>query len=288
MSNNYLESIFKVVLLTTIIFISTSFTSGKNTTNGIQESRFDIEKDLLLVQFDCKTDVDDLHTMAALATLLEHDNYSKLKYHAVTGSYGIQEGLYVPPNTLMELAFKDHWTDAHSDITNAIKKVKTIILSTLEDQGDIWIAEAGQSDFTAEIIKSIKFDSPGIKISERIHVIQHSDWNEKSMSRINLEYVKNHSDYEKIPDGNITDNGTPGFQDESFNKWQGKVSNSKKIELWELAIKLSNEYNGKDGRYNNKAIAKGGLDFSDLSEVCWILELTHIKNVEHFFNLFGK
>jgi len=30
------------------------------------------------------------------------------------------------------------------------------------------------------------------------------------------------------------------------------------------------------------------LDFSDLSEVCWILGLQDIKDTEHFFNLYSK
>ncbi|MCL5130031.1 MULTISPECIES: hypothetical protein [unclassified Algibacter] len=48
------------------------------------------------------------------------------------------------------------------------------------------------------------------------------------------------------------------------------------IEVWQLATDLSNKYNGKDGRYNNKAISVGGLDFSYFSEVCWILGIQNI------------
>jgi hypothetical protein len=54
---------------------------------------FNMEKDFLLAQFDCKTDVDDIHTMAALATLLSDSCFSTVNYHAVTGTYGIQKGL---------------------------------------------------------------------------------------------------------------------------------------------------------------------------------------------------
>ena len=60
------------------------------------------------------------------------------------------------------------------------------------------------------------------------------------------------------------------------------------MDIWQLAIDISNEYNGKEGRYNNAAIAAGGLDFSDLSEVCWILGLRDIKDTEHFFKLFAN
>ncbi len=104
---------------------------------------FDIEKDLLLAQFDCKTDVDDLHSIAAFVTLISDFKFQKIHYHAVAGTYGIQEGLYVPPNNLFQLAFGKNWTDANANFKDAIEKVKVIIKVTLSNQGDIWIAVAG-------------------------------------------------------------------------------------------------------------------------------------------------
>jgi len=249
---------------------------------------FNIEKDLLLVQFDCKTDVDDLHTVAALATLLADTKFSKIHYHAVAGSYGIQEGLYVPPNDLFQLAFGDNWSDAHENFNKAVEQVKVIIKATLANKGDIWIADAGQSDFTARLIKSIQSDLPDISVSKRIHVVQHSEWNEKVTSAGSLEFVKKNADYHKIPDGNTVGNGTPGFRTPEYTQWKSKILNKKLAEIWQLAIDISNEYNGKEGRYNNEAISAGGLDFSDLSEVCWILGLEDIKDTEHFFNLYSK
>lgn len=245
--------------------------------------RFNIEKDLLLVQFDCKTDVDDLHTVAGLATLLSDSNFSKINYHAVAGTYGIQEGLYVPPNDLFQLAFGDNWTDAHNNIKPAVEQVKDMVKTTLNSQGDIWIAEAGQSDFTAELVKALQTEWPKLNTLKRIHVVQHSDWNEKSTSPESLEFVKNNTDYHKIPDGNTVGNGTPGFHDAGYTYWNEKIENPKLNNIWQLATDLSNKFNGKEGRYNNPAIAAGGLDFSDLSEVCWILGVQDIKDTEQFF-----
>ncbi|WP_100610575.1 hypothetical protein [Confluentibacter lentus] len=276
----------KIILLAVAI-IFMLFESCAITPESSKVSKFNIEKDLLLVQFDCKTDVDDLHTVAALMTILSDPNFSKINYHAVAGTYGIQEGLYVPPNDLFKLAFGDNWTDAHENLESAVQKVKTKIKVTLENQGNIWIAEAGQSDFTAELIKAIQIDLPKIKISERIHVVQHSEWNEQSAAPESLEFVKNQADYYKIPDGNAVGNGTPGFRSADYTYWKDKIKNPKLIEIWQLAIDVSNQYNGKEGRYLNEAIAAGGLDFSDLSEVCWILGVEDIKDAEHFFNLYG-
>ena len=59
-------------------------------------------------------------------------------------------------------------------------------------------------------------------------------------------------------------------------------------EVWQLAVKMGNQYNGKEGRYNNEAIEAGGLDFSDTSEVCWVLGLDGIKDSKEFFKVFQK
>jgi len=278
---------FKALIFIAIVTIFMAFNCNSTDNSTPGAGRFNIEKDLLLVQFDCKTDVDDLHTVAALATLLSDIKFSKINYHAVAGTYGIQEGLYVPPNALFQLAFKDNWTDAHENFNKAVEQVRVIIKATLANQGDIWIADAGQSDFTAGLIKSIQSDLPEVIISERIHVIQHSDWNEEVTAPMNLQFVKDNADYHKIPDGNVVGNGTPGFRSPDYTQWKRKIANPELIDIWQLAIDLSNVYNGKEGRYKNEAISAGGLDFSDLSEVCWILGLQDIKDTEHFFNLYS-
>ena len=278
----------KTFIILVLVTIFMSFKNNNEDKSNSQAGGFNIKEDLLLVQFDCKTDVDDLHTVAAFATLLSDSVFSTIKYHAVAGTYGIQGGLYVPPNVLFQLAFGDNWTDAHNNVILAVEKVKEIVKMTLKNQGNIWIAEAGQSDFSAELIKAIQKDIPEINTTQCIHLVQHSDWNEKSTSPESLKFVKENSDYHKILDGNAVGNGTPGFRDPGYTNWEDKIKNPKLNEIWQFTINLSNKYNGKEGRYNNEAISAGGLDFSDLSEVCWILGVQDIKDTEHFFNLYSN
>lgn len=280
--------ILRLFLLVGAMVISLSFTEKMTPDNSQEDKGFNMEKDLLLGQFDCKTDVDDLHTVAAFVTLFSNSRFNTVNYHAVAGTYGIQEGLYVPPNPLFELAFGNNWTDAHNNVAAAVDRVKSIVKSTFDQQGDVWIAEAGQSDFTAALIKAVHADFPDINTSERIHVVQHSDWNEEVTSPESLAFVKKHSDYIKIPDGNAVGNGTPGFRDPEFDNWNAYISDPKLIEIWERAIEISDAHNGKEGRYNNEAILAGGLDFSDLSEVCWILGIQNIKDTTEFFNLYSN
>jgi len=118
-------------------------------------------------------------------------------------------------------------------------------------------------------------------------VVQHSDWNEQVTSPESILFLKQNIDYQRIPDGNVIGNGTPGFRCPKYTDWKNILKNPDLIKIWKLAINLGNKYNGKDGRYNNEAISAGGLDFSDLSETCWILGLQDIKDAEQFFNLFS-
>lgn len=281
-----MNSLYNILITTISLFLFQS--SSAQARKNHNAKSFDLDRDLLLVHYDCKTDVDDLQSVAAFATLLENPPYSKINYHAVAGAYGIQEGLYVPPNELFKLPFGKQWTDAHKNLERAVDRVKRIAESTLKNKGDIWIADAGQSDFSARLIMAIQEDLPNLDLKKRIHIVQHSDWNEEVTSPAYLNFVKANADYHKIPDGNARGNGTPGFRSPEFIKWKDQVKDSHLIEVWQLAIDLSNKYNGKEDRYLNEAISAGGLDFSDFSEVCWILGLDKIEDTEDFFELYAK
>ncbi|SNR46584.1 hypothetical protein SAMN04488009_1955 [Maribacter sedimenticola] len=251
-----------------------------------QQQNFNMSKDLLLVQMDCKTDIDDLHTAAGLATLVNHVKYAELNYLPIVGTYGIQEGLYVPPNELMQLAFGKNWLDAHKNWKKSVKKVVNEVHKIIAKGGDVWVAEAGQSDFTADWVQLLMEKNPDIEISNRIHVVQHSDWNESATDPDKLAYVQKTTDYHKIADGNAEGNGTPGLKSEGEIDWQSYINDTHLIDIWNTSIRLGNQYNGKDGRYLNESVADGGLDFSDLSEVCYILGEMKIVNTVDFFEDF--
>ncbi len=278
----------KALIILALVAVFLSFESEAKESRASKAGSFNLEKDLLLAQFDCKTDVDDLHSAAALLTLLSDSRFSSIRYHAVAGTYGIQDGLYVPPNDLFRLAFGDNWSDAHEDFDAAVQHVKGLMATTMENEGDVWIADAGQSDFTAALVKALAADFSEATIAQRIHVVQHSNWNEEVTAPDKLQFVKENTDYHKIPDGNAVGNGTPGFRSPDYTSWKDKVKDAHLREIWQLAIDLGNQYNGKEGRYLNEAISAGGLDFSDLSEVCWILGVADINDTADFFERYGK
>lgn len=250
--------------------------------------RFQVQRDLFLVHFDVKTDVDDLHSVAGVATMLADPRFSEVQYHAVAGAYGTQEGLYVPANELFEIAFQGHWSDAHSDFDTALREVLALVLNALEAGGTIWIAEAGQSDFSAALVRAVREELPDLDVKRRIQIVQHGEWNEKMTTPEDLAFVKEAATYHKIPDGNQVGNGTPGFLSGEGVDWQAYVADPRLVSIWNTAIAIANSYNGVDGRYLNKSIQNGGLDFSDVAEVTWIFGFSGLADARAFFSEFGS
>ena len=186
----------------------------------------------------------------------------------------------------MNTCFGKNWSDAHTNFKKSLNEETAIVIKTLDDGGDIWIMEAGQSNFTAALIKNIKKLKPSIETAKSIHIVQHSDWNEKETSPDDLKYVKENSSYNKIPDGNIVGNGSPGLRTTEVIDIKRYISDPKLLAIWNLALQTANKYNGKDNRYKNEAIAGGGLDFSDVAEMCWIFGFDKIIDVKDFFKEF--
>ncbi|MEQ9822845.1 MAG: hypothetical protein ABQ298_00500 [Puniceicoccaceae bacterium] len=250
--------------------------------------RFDPSRDLFLAHFDSKTDVDDLHSIAGVATVLADPRFAKVNFHAVAGAYGVQDGLYVPSNELFELAFGSQWSDAHNAYDEALQQVFGKVERTLKQGGSIWIAEAGQSDFSADLARRVLQYLPGVDLRERFHIVQHSNWNEEVTDAEDLQFVQTHTAYQKIPDGNGFNNGTPGFRDPNWIDWKSYIKDARLTEIWEMALEIANRYNAAEGRYLNTAIQEGGMDFSDVVETCWIFGFEALPDAEAFFKEFAQ
>lgn len=250
--------------------------------------RFDPATDLFLAHFDLKTDVDDLHAVAGVATMLGDPRFAGVRFHAVAGAYGIQEGLYVPPGDLFDKAFDgDRWSDAHADFDRAVTEVATLVRETLDGGGDVWVADGGQSDFSAAVLRSVVATASDPDIARRFHVVQHADWNESVTSPDDLEYLRAKASYHRVPDGNAVGNGSPGFRSEAPVDWRSHIQDARLADVWETAIAIADTYNGVDDRYLNEAVAAGGLDFSDVSETCWIFGFDDLEDADAFFGEFG-
>ena len=68
---------------------------------------------------------------------------------------------------------------AHADSGKALKEVSQHTIGVLKSNGRVWIAEAGQSDFSAALIRNLQEQLPDTDLKDRIHIVQHADWNEQ-------------------------------------------------------------------------------------------------------------
>jgi hypothetical protein len=281
---------FRSYLLAPLSLLSALLLLGSGCARDADQKigRFDPTRDLFLAQFDSKTDVDDLHSIAGVATMLAHPRLAGVKYHAVAGAYGMQGGLYVPSPELFDLAFGDQWSDAHHHYEEALAEVAGRAAETLRAGGSVWIAEAGQSDFSADLARRMAETLPEVDLRTRFHVVQHSNWNEEVTSPEDLAHVQTQTSYHKIPDGNGLHNGSPCFKTDDWHEWRAYLRDERLIRIWEMAIALADRYNGSEDRYLNTAIAAGGMDFSDVAETCWIFGYEDLIDAEDFFQTFGQ
>ena len=252
------------------------------------QGNFNVETDLYLAHFDSKTDVDDIQSIAAVATMLRDPRLAGVRYHAVAGAYGTQGGLYIPANELFEAAFGNNWSDAHTDFDRAVGEVSDLVTQALRGGGNVWIAEAGQSDFSAAVIREVDRSLSKVDIEQRVHIVQHSTWNENNTHPDNFDYVRQNAAYYKIPDGNAVGNGSPGFATYDQVNWRAYIRDPGLVDIWELALQISDTFNGSESRYDNQFISSGGMDFSDVSETCWIFGFDYLVNIEAFFEEFGR
>ena len=109
----------------------------------------------------------------------------------------------------------------------------------------------------------------------------------RSTTPEDLAFVKNVASYHRIPAGNMAGNGTPDFRKDDVIDWRKHITDAHLTAIWEKAITIANSYNGADGRYLNKSIRKGGLDFSDVVETAWIFGFDDLEDANDFFQHFS-
>ncbi|MFC1520230.1 hypothetical protein ACFL6Z_11000 [Pseudomonadota bacterium] len=262
------------------------------------KAAFNKHHDLFIAQFDSKPDADDIHAIAALGSLLAHEDSEHINYVAVDGAVGTQGGDYIEASNLFTLAFGQEnvtWTSAHKDWKKSVSFIHDRVLQVLSLGGKAWVQEAGQSDFTRDWVNAlIESGVSKTLIKNNVIVVQHSQWNEDKTSPDALEFVKQHTDYQAINDGNkpleiFKRRGrrgpfTPMYVDDD-SKWiESAISlNNSKIharQLWQEAAKVIDK-SGFNAKYSS--IPKGGVDFSDTVEAWWILDLGQPSISVHAF-----
>lgn len=250
--------------------------------SAVRIGRFAPSADLLVANFDNKPDTDDLHTIAGLATMLRDPRFSCVRVVATTGAYGAKSPEpFIHADKLMTMAFSKNWADAHSDRGAATKFLVDHALTTLRSGGHIWIMEAGMSDLTSDAVRLIAEIAPEIDLRRQVHLVQHSWVNEYLTDPNALNYVREHTSYVRVSDGNIRGNGTPGFMTKNNAAWPILLASKRAGDVWMEARQLANLSNPASS-HPNAAIGAGGLDFSDLSAGAYIFGFEDLAGVEEF------
>lgn len=169
---------------------------------------FNAEKDLLSLHYDHAPDKDDGHSAAADRTLIESifgEEWVSGHVLPVSGAYGKNKHSFNrKSDAVMDTVWNDRggWVAADRDWEAAVKVIYTRWHTTLNADGDVYVKEGGQSDITAAVVKLLRQEHPEIATRQRIHVVQHSNWNENQTTPEALEYVKGNTHYVRIKDAN--------------------------------------------------------------------------------------
>ncbi|MEP1143590.1 MAG: polysaccharide deacetylase family protein [Henriciella sp.] len=248
-----------------------------------QMGEFDPVRDVFVGHFDTKPDVDDLHTIAAVGSLLKHPDFACVEAIGVAGAYGTQGGDYIHSPDLFDLAFGENWVDGHNDRAGTIEHQAALFSRVLGEGGHVWIMIAGQADIAADALVLAMRGAPDLPYRTHLHLVQHSDWNESVTDPQKLTFVQAETDYRKIADGNATGNGTPGYNTDDGSLWPGALGNADIGGMWQEAKRLADEHN-PTAAYVNPSVAAGGFDFSDTTEMAYIFGLGALDDTEAFFD----
>ncbi|WP_419658490.1 serine hydrolase domain-containing protein [Desulfosarcina variabilis] len=261
--------------------------------HGQSEVEFRPDKDLICLHHDFAPDPDDGHATVANKTIVSqygiiplvvagaHDRYNE------TGKNNYQ----TKGEVVMQAAWGNNWLNAHADWQGSVKKAADAWRKTLDNGGHIWIAEGGMADFTADVLKSVSHTYNRQTTRKRIHIIQHSRWNENHSTPDRLTYVKKNTHYLKIDDGNSDQNDTAGLMlkyssnnKSTIERFMRQAEKSRYADIWQAAfdfLSLVTDQGWPEGRK---------LDFSDTVELLYILgiEKTTIDNCTDFATIFLK
>ncbi len=244
--------------------------------NGQVIGRFNTATDVLSAHFDHGPDPDDGHAAAAAYVIQQETGIGMVVVGGTTGVYSASR--YLPESeSLMRNIWGQQWLDAHGSRQASIEQAARRWVAALAAGGDVWVAEGGPSDFTAAVVRLIRNQYPEFNTRSRVHVVQHSKWNEDHALAEDLNFVRGNTDYIRIDDGNDPNATADLRQDGSSSITQAFVQTaraSRYQNVWNHAFNYLNP--------NDK------LDFSDTVEILYVLGIgtNVVSNVTGFGQYF--
>ncbi|MFW6132767.1 MAG: hypothetical protein ACOC8F_02635, partial [Planctomycetota bacterium] len=227
-------------------------------------ARFDSKTDLISLHYDHAPDRDDGQSAAADRTILQTlfgGDWLERHVVAVSGAYGKNRPHFRrDSDAVMEAVWNDAggWLAAHDHRRRVVGQLAGLWLQTLAEGGDVWVKEGGQSDLTADVVRLLRRAGVDADTTRRVHVVQHSNWNERQTTDADLAYTKKHTDYIRIKDANRFLNVKGG--DDAFE------ASARKHPVFGAHWRAAFDYYNPDRR----------LDFSDTGELMRICGLGEV------------
>lgn len=266
--------------------------------------------DLISLHYDAAPDPDDLHAMAAGNCVLScYGIKNSDRFCVALGAHGLRAATNGVPiggtrwgnfiagsPAVADAAFgNNNWSLVRGPQDNGnffnIGVFASKWKATIDTGCDVWVAEGGPSDFTAQVGQFMQ-NNLGCTAAElkRIHVVQHSHsagWNEQNTLPANINWISANLDYIKIDNGNLSPNNTADFRsNQATNDFQGDLGN-----FWNK-VKAS----GCGAGWAAAEGAFGGsntIDFSDTVELLYILNVSQgangtVKDISDFCDIYAS
>ena len=253
---------------------------------------FDKAKDLLLAQYDLANDEDDIHALAALGCVLTRSEWSNVKAYGVLGSDSPNQAKakrHLNPTDLFDAIFGDgpadnSWTHRRWDNDASVLRVANLVQETIQNGGRVFVAEGGHYPFTQSWTNYLINQSmlTATQVKQKVFVVQHSQGNIDRSDGNSYQNVVNLTTHIKIGDGNRA------YRSSDYSLLPKAISNSNPNavarNLWFSADTYIN--NGQHDGISNDLMEDGGLDFSDFTEVRWILDIQQISTAKAFWDAY--
>ena len=181
----------------------------------------------------------------------------------------------------MDVVWGNNYLDAHNQRTASVNTSANEWASVLANGGSVWVAEGGQSDFSADIVRRIASQFSGINL-KKITIVQHSAgstaYNERFTDAANLTYLRNTISYQTIPTGNAGNNGSADLNSQS-SFFVSTARSGRFSTEWNAAF----NYLRPDCAIRTENCK---LDFSDTVEVLYLVNDQATRSVNDFANTY--
>ncbi len=214
------------------------------------------------LHYDVAPDPDDIHAIVAGKQLADAVD---LTPSVVIGTHGYMRGRGYLTADAIKIADEVYGIGQYTEVGNNHAAHYDLVAaewdSVIAAGGIVYVAEGGPSDFTFGVLNAMFEDK------KQVVVVQHSKWNEDNTSDLHLEYVKHHTTYVRIQDGNFK-NATAKLKLNMNESSEDLLIRSNPS--WELALNLYDRV----------------IDFSDTVELLHILDipLSDVSDMNSFIN----